>query len=84
MKAVNIVWDVDNSEDLENLPSEINIPSGIENEDEISDYISDVTGFCHKGFDLKEWFLLKTGYPDPYYRFHKIRSFNDTMLFDCE
>lgn len=54
MKAVNIVWDVDNSEDLENLPSEINIPSGIENEDEISDYISDVTGFCHKGFDLKE------------------------------
>jgi hypothetical protein len=23
-------------------------------EDEISDYISDVTGFCHKGFELVE------------------------------
>lgn len=54
MKAVNIVWDVDDPEDLEDLPTEIDIPSDMEDEDEISDYISDVTGFCHKGFNLEE------------------------------
>ena len=52
MKAINIEWDVDNEEDLEMLPTEIDIPDGMENEDEISDYLSDVTGFCHKGFYL--------------------------------
>lgn len=30
----------------------IDIPEGMENDDEISDYISDVTGFCHKGYLL--------------------------------
>lgn len=52
-RAVNIDWDVDCIEDLENLPTEIEIPDGIEDEEEISDYISDITGFCHKGFELK-------------------------------
>lgn len=52
MKAVNIKWDTD-GEDIE-LPSEIEIPPKIADEDEISDYISDVTGFCHMGFDLEE------------------------------
>lgn len=53
MKAINIEWDVDYLEDLENLPQEIEIPNGIE-DDEISDYISDYTGFCHKGFKLTD------------------------------
>lgn len=56
MKAINIIWDVDYEEDLEFLPKEIEIPDWIEKddgyEDEISDYISDVTGFCHCGFDI--------------------------------
>lgn len=62
MKAINIKWDVDYPEDLENLPKEIEIPNDVlgyedgedvyEYMDEISDYISDVTGFCHFGFDL--------------------------------
>lgn len=52
MKAINIQWDVDYPEDLENLPEEIKIPDGMEDEDEISDYITDFTGFCHCGFDL--------------------------------
>lgn len=52
MKAVNIKWDVDSDEDYEYLPSEIEIPDEITDEDEISDYITDETGFCHKGFDL--------------------------------
>lgn len=54
MKAINIDWDVDNPEDLEMLPKEIIIPDDIDTEDEdaISDYISAVTGFCHRGFEL--------------------------------
>lgn len=62
MKAINIKWDVDCLEDLKDLPEEIEIPNdlfddGYENDrdgymEEVSDYISDVTGFCHFGFDL--------------------------------
>lgn len=54
MKAVDIEWDVDCQEDLEGLPTEIEIPEGLEDEEDISDYISEVTGFCHKGFRLVE------------------------------
>lgn len=63
MKAINIQWDVDYPEDLESLPKEIEIPSDVfcyedgddidEYLDEISDYISDITGFCHFGFDVE-------------------------------
>lgn len=55
MKATNIKWDVDNPKDLAALPSKIVIPDDIdmydedEYEDAVSDYISDLTGFCHKG-----------------------------------
>lgn len=52
MKAINIIWDVDYEEDLENLPTEIDIPNGIIDDEEISDYITDKTGFCHRGFEL--------------------------------
>ena len=63
MKAVNIKWDVtDGAEDmtqeeineiLETLPTEIEIPNEIiDDDDDISDYISDMTGFCHYGFEL--------------------------------
>ena len=52
MKAINIMYDVDEKKDLESLPTEIKIPNEITDIDEISDYISDVTGFCHYGFDL--------------------------------
>ena len=50
MKAVNIIWDTD-GENVE-LPNEIEVPYGMIDEDEISDYISDETGFCHYGFEL--------------------------------
>lgn len=50
MKAINIIWDTD-GEDI-SLPTEIDIPEEMENEDEIGNYLSEVTGFCHKGFDL--------------------------------
>lgn len=61
MKAVNIKWDTDGDlELLQELPKEIEIPECLidedtdkdEYEEEISDYISDVTGFCHYGFEL--------------------------------
>lgn len=52
MKATNIIWDVDYEEDLENLPTEIEIPEGMD-EDDVADYLSDVTGYCHKGYVLE-------------------------------
>lgn len=54
MKATNIEWDVDCEEQLEDLPTEIEIPDGMTDEEEISDYISDVTGFCHCGYVLED------------------------------
>lgn len=52
MRAINIAWDVDCDIDGELLPTEIDIPAGMDDEDEISDYLSDLTGFCHNGFEL--------------------------------
>ena len=52
-KAVSIEWDADSEEDLKSLPTEVNIPPGLTDIDEISDYLSDLTGFCHKGFVLR-------------------------------
>lgn len=54
MKATNIIWDIDFDVDLESIPTEIEIPDGMIDEDEISDYISDVTCICHKGFVLED------------------------------
>lgn len=52
MKAVNILWDVDNPAELNGLPNEVRLPPDLEDEEAISDYLSDMTGFCHKGFHL--------------------------------
>lgn len=54
LKAVNIEWDVDLAEDLDSLPKEVQIPDGMTDTEEISDYLSNLTGFCHRGFELKE------------------------------
>ncbi len=50
MKAIEILWDTD-GQDVE-LPNEIEVPDYMEDENEISDYLSDLTGFCHNGFYL--------------------------------
>lgn len=52
MRATNIKWDTDGMV-INNLPSEIEIPKDMEDIDEIADYLSDVTGFCHDGFNLE-------------------------------
>jgi hypothetical protein len=55
MKAINIKWDVsDNPHDIEFLPNEIELPKGMTDEDEISDYISSETGYCHYGYILEK------------------------------
>lgn len=66
MKAINIKWDIDDFEgdldELQMLPNEIEIPEDIikdaidinDYNDEIGGYISDMTGFCHYGFELAE------------------------------
>lgn len=53
MRVINIDWDIDCEEDRELLPIAIEIPKEIEyDNDAVSDYISDVTGYCHKGYNL--------------------------------
>lgn len=61
LKAVDIKWDVTDDDDefddeacevLESLPTEMDIPEGMTDPDEISDWLSDETGFCHDGFRL--------------------------------
>ena len=60
MKAVNIKWDVSENdmdsdyimECLYELPHEIEIPKDMTDMDDISDYLSDLTGFCHDGFTI--------------------------------
>lgn len=52
--AINIQWDVDSEEDLDSLPQRVILPEGMTDDDEIGDYLSDLTGFCHRGFSLVE------------------------------
>ena len=59
-KAINILWDVDDDDEkmsaeeiLKQLPTEIEIPDEIDDED-VADYLSDQTGFCHFGFAIVE------------------------------
>ena len=53
MKAINIKWSIDCNKQLDFLPKEIEIPNGMK-EDEVSDYLSEVTGFCHDGYVLEK------------------------------
>lgn len=60
VRAINIEWDTDGDETVvEDLPREIDIPDEVmarldEDEDAVSDYVSEQTGFCHYGFELVE------------------------------
>lgn len=53
MKAINIKWDVDTEDDVV-LPSEIEIPGNLTDVDDITEYLSDVTGYCHFGYELAD------------------------------
>lgn len=62
LKAINIMWDTDGDNEIfEELPKEMFIPDKLEimyEEDkeyaleEISDWLSNETGFCHDGFTV--------------------------------
>jgi hypothetical protein len=62
LKAINIKWDTDGDmEVLNELPTEMIIPDELEELykkdreyalEEISDLLSDETGFCHDGFEV--------------------------------
>ena len=62
MRAINIEWDItdddltkEEQEDvLAELPTEVEIPDDLEDEDEISDWLSDEYGYCHNGFEIEE------------------------------
>ena len=62
LKAINLKWDTDRDmEVLNELPTEMIIPNELEELykkdreyalEEISDWLSDETGFCHDGFEV--------------------------------
>ena len=62
LKAINIKWDTDGDEEiLQKLPTEMIIPDYLAEvyssdreyaTEEISDWLSEETGFCHSGFEI--------------------------------
>lgn len=62
LKAINIKWDTEGDKEVFNaLPTEMIVPDELEEMykkdrefalEEISDWLSDETGFCHDGFEV--------------------------------
>ena len=84
LKAINIKWDTDGDEEvLQDLPTEMIIPKELEDcyssdseyvMEEISDWLSDETGFCHDGFEIVRE-ITKESVEEELYNF-----FNDKMV----
>ena len=83
LKAINIKWDTDGDKEVFNdLPREMIVPDELEKMykkdkeyafDEISDWLSDETGFCHDGFKIERE-ITKESIENELYDF-----FNDKM-----
>lgn len=83
LKAINIKWDTDGDKEVFNeLPTEMIVPDELEEMykkdkeyalEEISDWLSDETGFCHAGFELEKM-ITKESVENELYDF-----FNDKM-----
>lgn len=83
LKAINIKWDTDGDMEVFNeLPTEMIIPDELEEMykkdkefalEEISDWLSDETGFCHDGFEIEK-VITKESVENELYDF-----FNDKM-----
>lgn len=83
LKAINIKWDTDGDMEVFNeLPTEMIIPDELEKMykkdkefvlEEISDWLSDETGFCHDGFEIEKE-ITKESVENDLYDF-----FNDKM-----
>ena len=53
MKAVDIDWETDGYK-IDNLPSEVEIPKYIADNEDIADYLSDEYGFLVNGFYIED------------------------------
>ena len=83
LKAINIKWDTDGDmEVFDELPTEMIIPDELEEMykkdkeyalEEISDWLSDETEFCHAGFEIEK-VITKESVENDLYDF-----FNDKM-----
>ena len=83
LKAINIKWNTDGDKKVFNeLPEEMIVPNELEEMykkdreyalEEISDWLSDETGFCHDGFEVEK-VITKESVEDDLYDF-----FNDKM-----
>lgn len=83
LKAINIKWDTDGDiKVFDELPTEMIIPNKLEELykkdreyalEEISDWLSDETGFCHAGFEIERRITRKSVENDLY------NFFNDKM-----
>lgn len=83
LKAINIKWDTDGDKEVFNeLSTEMIIPDELEEMykkdkefalEEISDWLSDETGFCHSGFEIEKG-ITKESVENELYDF-----FNDKM-----
>ena len=50
LKVISVDWDTDGMDEEElDLPNEVEVPSDID-EDQVSDWLSDIYGFCVKGW----------------------------------
>lgn len=59
LKVTNIIWDITDKACAKEgsaiiLPNEMIMPNDNMTEEEVSEYLTEETGFCHKGFTLKK------------------------------
>lgn len=83
LKAINIKWDTEGDKEVFNaLPTKMIVPDELEEIykkdrefalEEISDWLSDETGFCHAGFEIEREITRKSVENDLY------DFFNDKM-----
>lgn len=54
MKLVtNIIWDYDDNDEAL-FPTELVLPDDMTDVDDISNWLSDLTGYCTKGFTIED------------------------------
>ena len=57
MRAINIKWDIEDSIEIDaipSLPTEVEIPSEITDLDDAVDWLSDEYGYCIESFEIEE------------------------------
>lgn len=56
MKAINIIWDLDDGDSDYALPKEVKLPNELFDDggynDDVADYLSNEYGYCVSAFDI--------------------------------